>query len=354
MTTTVSMEYRTLERETSNDLIRHDARRGDGEYAEAAWHALRAARGRRRMGALMRDEGEFAWAVADWLAASACFFLATQPDLMSLGLEKVRELDRAGLIPPDRRDLRAALREREAELESLRRRMTAFLEEYARRFGAAPVASADTLDYLRAHVRELPGFARLHFALYRQARLLGDSNLAAEHLRWAAEFAPDEAEYVGRYGYQLIGAGRPDQAAEIARRFLTNHPQEASIRIVLAHALASRGGARAPDQQTALELLREAAADPSAGANVRLAAVALSGAIRRARGEHAEAIRLLTRFDEFVGERTTSDPVVAAVRGLFAAGANGNGSIPDGLEAALAEPIRAELFRHEEELTAVG
>jgi hypothetical protein len=329
MTTTINTEYRTLERESSNDLIRHDARRGDGKYAEAAWHALQAGHGRRRMGILKRDAGEFTYAAEDWLSASACFYLATNPNLLRAGIEKVRELDQAGHIPPERPDLHEAFQEREKQLETLERRLTEFVEEYTRRFGSATAASQERCEFLQKHVREFPGFARLHYALYQQARELGNAPFAAEHLHWAAEFAPEEPEYVGRHGYQLITSGQPGRAAEIARWFLKKQPNEPSIRVMLAQALASQTGGQKPDRNAAIQILQEILTDENANVNVRLAAVTLSGALRRDMGEEAEAKGLLALFDQLAMTIHTpaSGSLIAAFREIFTRPVvNGNGS----------------------------
>jgi predicted Zn-dependent protease len=247
--------------------------------------------------------------------------------------------------------LHEALRERAAQLESLEERLGAFRTEYARRFGSTRSASPERYAFLRAQVREFPGSADLHFALYRQARELGDTAPAADHLRWAAEFAPDEPEYVGRYGYQLITSGHPDRAAEVARWFLQKHPREASVRVMLAQALASQAGGRTPDRAAALEVLQTVLTDPGADVNVRLAAVTLSGAIRRAAGDEAEAGRLLTQFDQLVTGLVVPmpRPRVAALREIFTGPATGEARDP-----LWAEPIRSELFRHEDELAATA
>jgi hypothetical protein len=352
MTAIGPSEYRKLELDSSNDIIRHDARRSDRKYAEAAWHALQAGHGRRLMGILMRDAGQFTRAAEDWLSASACFYLATAPHLLRSGLEKVRELDRAGHIPRERRDMHAAMQERDTQLNSLELRLTAFIEEYARLFGSALAARQAKLEFLRKHVRELPGFARLHFAIYQQASALGAASLAAEHLRWAAQFAPDEPEYVGRYGYQLITAGQPERAADIARWFLTKHPQEPSIRVMLAQALASPAAGARADLNTALEILREVLNDENVDVKVRLAAITLSGVIRRGLGEEAEAAPLLVLFDRLSPALGATDQTrIAALRQMFTKPVpDTNGLKLERHDPYLAEPIQAELFQNDGEL----
>ena len=53
MTTTTTPEYLKLELDSSNDIIRHDARRSDRKYPEAALHARDAGLARLQMGQMM-------------------------------------------------------------------------------------------------------------------------------------------------------------------------------------------------------------------------------------------------------------------------------------------------------------
>lgn len=119
MPVTATPEYRALQRDTSNDIIRHDTRRGDGEFTAAATHARRAGIGRRRMAELAVAAGEYPRAAADWLSAAACYLLCDDGGAMAECVARARELADAGRIPADRRDLWHALAEREAELQRL-------------------------------------------------------------------------------------------------------------------------------------------------------------------------------------------------------------------------------------------
>src|ERR1700674_3025743 len=118
MTATETPEYRKLALDSSNDMIRHDARRGCGEYAGAALYISEAGSGRLRMGQIMLDAGDFPRAAADWLSAAACFYLATDLERMKECVERVRQLDREGKIPAERRDIHTALKEREAQIKA--------------------------------------------------------------------------------------------------------------------------------------------------------------------------------------------------------------------------------------------
>jgi hypothetical protein len=99
MTATESPEYRKLALDSSNDIIRHDTRRSDRKYVEAAWHALRAGDARRRMGQMMFDAGELVLAAEDWPSAAACFYLVPNLGQMRETFDRVKKLDQEGKIP---------------------------------------------------------------------------------------------------------------------------------------------------------------------------------------------------------------------------------------------------------------
>ncbi len=187
MTTTNTPEYRKLELESSNDIIRHDARRSDRKYAAAALHARAAGTARLRMGQIMFDASDFTQAAADWLAAAACFHLATDPKRMRDALDRAQQLECAGKIPPERRDIHTALKEREEELQVLEAKLARFHAEYAAHAGSG----SEALDWLQTQVRELPGSLDLHTAIVTHAGQLGQKALAARHLDWAEQIEPD-------------------------------------------------------------------------------------------------------------------------------------------------------------------
>jgi hypothetical protein len=352
MTGTTPTEYHTLALDSSNEMMAHDSRRVLGRYAEAAWHAFRAGDGRRRMGVLMRQANNFTRAAADWLSASACFCLATNPGLSRIGLMKVRELITAGHIPPERNDIHEAVREREDEITNLEERLARFLDEYRSRYESAPGATPERLEFLREHVREFPGFAPLHFAIYREAEALGEREAAVQHLRWAAEFGADEPEYVGRYGYQLISAGQPALAATIARHFLTKYPREASIRVLLANSLVADGNNQ--DHRGALEELEPVLTDPDTILNVRLVAAGLSGALWRVLKDQQQAERMFGLFNQLsarVGSPAERARVSAVREVLAVPPSNGSEHPPTARDQLPTEPVRAELFPSDTDLT---
>lgn len=142
MSATTSSEYRKLALDSSNEMMDHDAERALGRYPLAAWHMLQAGKLRVQMGQMMFDAGQFTQAAADWLSAAACFYLATDLERMREAFERVRKLEREGKIPPERRDIHAAIKEREEQLETLSRKLAQLQTECKR------VNSPHSLDWI--------------------------------------------------------------------------------------------------------------------------------------------------------------------------------------------------------------
>jgi|GEM_PF-6036274 len=184
MNATTSPEYRKLALDSSNEMMDHDAERALGRYPLAAWHMLQTGKLRVQMGQMMFDEGRFVQAAADWLSAAACFDLVPDLERMREAFERVRKLKQEGKIPPERRGIHAAFKEREEQIEMLERKLAQFQEEYDR------VSDQNALDWLLAQVRELPGFPPLHLAITQVATRLGQQSRASEHLAWAEKFTP--------------------------------------------------------------------------------------------------------------------------------------------------------------------
>jgi hypothetical protein len=348
MNATMSPEYRQLELDSSNDIIRHDARRSDRKYEEAAIHARQAGTARARMGQMMFDEGQFVYAAEDWLSAAACFYLATHIGLLAASIERVRKLDHSGHIPAERRDLHAAQKEREEQQKALNRKLTELYEGYKRRVEASPPANQDALDFLLTQLRELPGYADLHFAIYRQAKMLSQEPLAAEHLRWAATFDPDNPEFVGRYGYHLIASGYPAQGVELGHRFVHFHPTEPTVRVMLAQALASSTGGHTPDRQAAIKTLEPVLRDTT-NVRARLGALYLSAAIRAQQGHEDEFRRLLSDFDHLSEEVASLDTqnVITKLRKLLSQQpTNGHDIVAD--SDLFSDPLCGQLIERNE------
>jgi hypothetical protein len=188
MTGASAREYRGLAYESSNLMLDRDSSQALGRYEEAALRALQAGRGRARMGQLRIDSGEYAEAVEDWLSAAACFFLSTAKQQVADVLDVLLRLEAEGKFPKGRSDLRAALQERKQALKELDQRVQQFLHRLGPHGGASGGADERLLRFLLEQVRDLPGFAPLHFAISRQASGLGRQDLAAKHLVWAETF----------------------------------------------------------------------------------------------------------------------------------------------------------------------
>jgi tetratricopeptide (TPR) repeat protein len=302
MTATETSDYRKLELDSSNDIIRHDARRGDRKYAEAALHIRNAGFGRLRMGEMMSDTGQVAYAAEDWLSAAACFYLVPDLERLREATDRVRKLDHEGKIPPERRDIHAALKEREEQARELDGRMKQFWLDYRRMVGSTRTVMPEALDFLLRKVRELPGSPHLHAEISYQAKNLGQRQLAVESLAWARKFDPNSPHLASLQASQLFAFGDPVRAAAIAREVLTVHPDMDSVRFLLAQALAFRAWPnaadwKATDFEAAIEVLQPLVEQESTGAIERLLATSLAAILQHGLGHEAEYRRLLNSFD---------------------------------------------------------
>jgi hypothetical protein len=299
---TKGREYRDLELETSNHLMDHDSRQGLGRYEEAAYHALQAGSGRVRMGQLCWEAGEHAEAAEDWLSAAACCILATTGRQAADVLDHLHGLEAAGKIPAGRPDLHAALREHDQGLKDLNQRVQQLLRDFGLQGHPLDVADDRTLRFLQKQVRDLPGFSMLHYEIFRQAWGLGQQELAIRHLTWASVFDPEDTHYVTVLGYLLTARGRPDLALARGNDFLAAHSANSGpVRIMLANALASASGARPPDQERAIEVLRPLVEDVGTETDQRIAALALSAAFQFELGHAREFEGLVQELGRLEG-----------------------------------------------------
>lgn len=305
-------EYRQLATDTSNEMIEHDADRGLGRYVEAALHIREAGLGRVRMGQLAYDAGDYPRAAADWLSAAACFYLV--PDLMYMRqrVEQVRQLDREGKIPADRRDIHAALKEREEQLGELDSRLKRFWQDYGQMVGPMRTASQDSLSFLLRQVRELPGSPHLHAEISGQALQLGQKDLAVQSLECALRIDPGNPQLTALRASQLFDLGDSVRAAQVARDALAVHPEVGSLRILLAQALAFRAGPsgvgwKPEDWEEAIDVLRPLIENASANPVERLNAISLAATLRHGLGQETEYHRLLSIFDTLA--TTVSSPI---------------------------------------------
>jgi tetratricopeptide (TPR) repeat protein len=293
-------------------MIEHDADRTLGRYPKAAWHILRAGLAREQMGQIMFDAGDFAQAAADWLSAAACFDLATDPQRMQELLARVQKLNQEGKIPPERRDIHEALKERESEFQTLANKLTRFQCEYRQRVGPAGVASRETLDWLCRLVRELPGSPHLYARLSGQAQALGQRELAERSLDNALRFDPKSPHLASLKASQLFSSGEADRAAEIARGVLTEHPQMASTRFLLAQSLVFRAGSdpskwNTADWEEAITVLEPLLREDAPNTVEKLLAVGLLTTVSHGVGNEAAYRRALAAFDQLAA--SLSEPL---------------------------------------------
>ncbi len=312
--------YRELRLESSNDLVDHDSRRVLGRFAEAARHALRAGAPRDRMGQIRFDAERYADAADDWLSAASCLLLATASRRAAEVLKIVHGLIAEGKVPADRKDLHAALAECDKGLKQLKRKEKRFLAEFdAEHKLNRP--DERTLAFLRERVRDLPGLADLHYAIFRQALGLGRQDLAEDHLRWAVTFGPDNANRVAILGQMYIERGRPDLAIALGEDFLElNSSNTGRVRIMLANALGVGADGNHPDQELALEVLRPVVDVVSGNApKQRVAALALSATFACELGREDQFGRLVEELNRLEGtiEAAELRGVIADLRKIF-------------------------------------
>lgn len=297
MTMLASPEYKSLVTASSNDMIRHDTYRGMGEYEQAALHIREAGLGRVRMGQLTYSAGDYPRAAADWLSAAACFYLVPDPERMRQCVERVQQLDREGKIPADRRDIHAALKEREGELGRVQCKVDQFLKGADRFVDSKPTEQAH-LEYLLPQVRDLPGLPQLHAAIALQATHMGERGLASEHLAWAEQFDPGNPDYGYHRVVALIDSGEAELGVRMGRELLTMHPGMDQLRTLLAQNIAFREGASRSAWEEAADLLKPLTEDDSADPDVRVLGLALAATLRHGLGHAAEYRRLLGSFNQ--------------------------------------------------------
>jgi hypothetical protein len=355
MTGTKAHEYDNLERESSSQLMEHDSRQVLGRYEEAAYAALQAGRGRARMGQLCFEAEEYVEATEDWLSAAACLLLATETKHAARVLDLLHRLDVDGKIPAERPDLHATLRERDQELTDLKERMQQFLRNLGLQGHQVDVADERTLRFLLDHVRDLPGFARLHYLIFRQASDLRQQPLADKHLVWAAAFEPDNPNLVALLGYLHLACGRPDLAVGLGKDFLAAHSSDSgSVRIMLAHALAADSGASLLDLEEAIDVLRHLIEDSEVDLRKRIAALALSATFSYELGREEDFIRNVQELDHL--KDTIQAPelrsAIADFLGMMPRSeVNGTGEVQTGPRHLLPEGERKRLFQKVREMT---
>lgn len=297
MTALETPEYRKLALDSSNEMMDHDGDRGLGRYAKAARHIREAGFGRLRMGQIMFDAGEFVHAAEDWLSAAACFYLVPDLERMREAFGRVQALDRAGHIPAERRDIRAAIVEREGQFHELGQKLKRFLQHEERMVDARRPAQ-EALDSLLPQLRELPGLPKLHELIAHQAARLGQLPLASEHLDWAEKFDPGNPEYGYLRVDVLIGSGEVEHGVQLGRALLEAHPEMHHLRTLLAQTIAFPVGDQRVDWDEAIRILRPLLEDNSAETSDRLMGLALAVAVQHEFGDEAQYRRLLGAFNQ--------------------------------------------------------
>ena len=309
MTVTDRPEYRKLRLDSSNDLMRHDGRRAEGEYAQAALHARQAGLARQQMAAMAFAAGEYVRAASDWLSAAACFYLVPDLDRMTASLYAAQQVEREGRIPAENRHVYAALREREQQAHELHERLTQLGTEYERLTAAKDDVA--TLAALLGDVRRFPGLPALHVRIYYHADRLGKLDLARQHLDWTRTLAPESPLAAALLVGVMLQTGNPVGAAKIGREALAEHPNVGLLRVRVAEATAAAAGDRSAGLEEAVGIL-EPLVDGSAGSELdRFVATSLAATLRYDLGQEAEYRQLKTRVDQLAGAATS--PTVAAM-----------------------------------------
>jgi hypothetical protein len=342
-----AQEYQDLEHESSSQLLEHDSRRVLGRLEEAAYHALQAGRNRTKMGQHCFEAQEYAEAAEDWLSAVECFLLATARKQAAVVFDLLIRLEVDGKIPVERPDLVAALRNSNQRLRDVEQGIQAFLRDFALHGYQVDTPDERALRFLQEQVRHLPGFAILHYAIFRQAEGLGQRELGAKHLFWAATFDPENANLVALLGYQHLAIGRSDLAISLGLDFLTAHSSDAGpVRIMLAHAFARGAEAKQANHERAVELLNPLIEDTATDVSERIAALAVSATLQYELGREQEFARLVGELDRL--GQSVSNPAardaIAVFRGLMPhAQRNGAGELDPRLQL-LPEEERRRLF----------
>ncbi len=189
MMTLTNPEYRQLARESSNQMLRYDAERLQGNFEEAGLAIWQAGQNRMKMADLGRQEGDVSRAAADLLSAAACFLQAGN---LKWAERAFRELEQLGPLPAERRDLTDARAERAGQLDELARRQHQVGAELDRHADWLQTAPAQLLELAQARLEEFPGWARLHCLLADLETQRGDVEAVARHAALAVAFDSEQ------------------------------------------------------------------------------------------------------------------------------------------------------------------
>jgi hypothetical protein len=224
-------------------------------------------------------------------------------------LDRVRQLDREGRVPPERRDLHNALKEREEELKALEQKTSQF-RQHLQALPGPTQANTEALAWLLTQGRELAGYPLLYAKISGQALVLGQRALAVESLDWARQFDPGSPHLATLRASQLFSFGEADKAAELARAILAEHPRMDAARFLLAQALAFRAGAdpnnwNASDWKAAIDALHPLVDDRSPDTLEKLMAVGLVATLLHGVGNEPGYFRALGAFNKLAKSLST-------------------------------------------------
>jgi hypothetical protein len=289
-------EYRRLEIDSSNLLLEADRCRAAGWYELSAYAMLNAGRARLRMGQIVFTNSAVELAVEDWLSSAACFLQASDDKRAEVPLDIVRGLKTNNRIPPERHDLLEALQKHENGLSLLKVQVSIFLRGLASPGFRLESPNQESLNDLLEQIPKLPGYPQLHYLIFRLASGLGERDLAALHIHWATTFEPDNPNYAALLGYQFIELGKPESAVSAGREFLvSNHIEAGPVRIMIANAMATTLGNRAPDREGAIRTLLPVIEDTATRIKLRIAAMSLCAVLKYELGQVEESNQL---FDD--------------------------------------------------------
>jgi tetratricopeptide (TPR) repeat protein len=325
MITATDKEYDDLTLKSSNLMLQGDSRKALGRYEETAQCYRQAGELRRSMGEAKYQCEDFELAAEDWLSAAACFVEATDAESARDLVLKVRELKAAHQLPAERQDLLTALQVREQEIAQLAKNILQFLNTFDVRGNSKVQTTEDPLAMLLVYRQTLPGFWRLHWAIFHQASVKSNGDLAFYHVLWASLFDPANVNIAAVAGMMQIKLGHPEIALEFGKEFLdADSANAAPVRIMMALAYLQL---QPPKILDAMDILRPMINDTDVDPRPRALAICLSAAIFQDSGSREEYRHLLDDLAQ-MGRQEMSPDVVAVVeevQKLLCANRQGNG-----------------------------
>jgi tetratricopeptide (TPR) repeat protein len=322
MTVASSPDYRRLALASSNLLIQWDARRDWGEPIEAALAMLQAGRQRYDMGVLGHADRDDATAATDWLCAANCFVQASALDDAEEALSRVQELEAAGRIPAERRDIFQALREREQELPDARRRLADLDAWKQRSWASEPPSVERKLQLLLDKVRDYPGLTRLHEWIRDYAWIMWQLDelekyriLAERHAEWACAFESLGIRYLEYLAWKQSMDCFEDQriadAIRVVDDYLRLHPRSLLNQLQAAVLLAYPFDPARGDYPRAIQKLQAIQKAPPMDERTQAVACCFEAAFTAQLGGSVSIANLRSRLESI--ERQTQDAWIAQI-----------------------------------------